>query len=1559
MTVRRSSTRTTQHDSTGTASSDRQRETISVGRTTKAHREDVAIIGMSGRFPGARDLSELWVNLRDGVESVRPLTADELQRAGVDLDVLLNPHFVPAGSVIDGSELFDATFFGYSPREAQSLDPQQRLFMETSWLALEDAGYDPQTFPGLIGVYGGCAMSTYLHRLEANPEFMALLGYLQVYIGNDKDYLTTHVSHKLDLRGPSFSVQTACSTSLLAVAIAADQLITGQCDLALAGGVCVRAPQETGYFFEPGGIFSPDGHCRVFDEKAAGVVFGNGVGVVVLKRLSDAVADGDTIDAVVRGWAVNNDGSAKASYAAPSLEGQASVIKLAQRRAGVSASTITYVEAHGTGTAVGDPIEIAALASAFEGASPRKQYCAVGSVKTNLGHLDPAAGVASLMKTVLSLKHQQLPPSLHFDHPNPAIDFASSPFYVNTELSEWTPVDGPRRAGVSGFGIGGTNVHLILEEAPVHRPTTSARAHQLLVLSARTRSALDDVVSNLAEAVEQHPTTTPVDIAYTSQTGRRALHERAALVYTDTADLAHALATRDPRRLLVGGAAAGRRVAFLFSGQGSQYAGMGRGLYASEPAFRAAVDRCAEILRPRLDVDLRQLLFPPADALAEADARLCRTEYTQPALFAVEYALARLWAGVGIVPEVVMGHSIGEYVAAYLAGVLELEDALELVAARGRLMQELAPGAMLAVPLAEPEVQPYLGELDLAATNDYQSCVLSGTIEAVARLRDALDQRGVPNQVLSTSHAFHSRMMDPLLEDFRALVAKVALQPPRLPYVSNVTGDWITAAEATDPAYWVDHLRSPVRWAQGLARVLEAPPRALVEVGPGQTLARLTARHPDRSPEHPVLGSMPHARERGDETASFLESVGRLWVSGVEVDWAGLHTGDQPGRVHLPGYPFERQRYWVDDAEAAQPEESAIEKEPDVADWFYLPSWEYSIAPTLEPEPDAATATDPAAPWLVFDDGSDLGAAVVAQLRQRGDDVTVVSEGPSFAARAADRYALAPGTPEHYAALVAALATDHRLPDRVLHLWGVDAGDDESAEARDQHQQRGFYSLLHLAQALTTTRFGAAVHVVAACNNLQSVTGSEQLCPTKATALGVCRAVPQEYPNLVLRSVDIDHATDGRSAERARQLLAEFGDPELASTVAYRRGQRWLQIFEPVRLEPGDGPSVSLRWEGVYLITGGLGQVGLELAAELASESHARLVLVSRSELPPEEEWDGWIALHEPDDATSTRIHRLRALQDAGAEVLVLVADVADEAQLVSVVERTYERFGALHGVIHAAGNVSAEGFFGIGEATAETCERQFQAKVHGLVALEHAIRGRTVDFVVLVSSVSSVLAGVGYVAYAGANAFMDVFAQRYGESTGIPWVSVDWDTWEFAEDAPDPEALAIYPDEGRDAFARILSSAMVPQIVVSTGDLQRRREQWTSLVATGQGRSAGADEFGQLYSRPDLATPYVPPRTALEKSIAEVWQRTLGVGGVGVVDNFFTDLGGSSLLATQLVARLRETLRVDIPLRNLFERPTIADLAEAVEAASQAASSDIGGSLRADTDQELQVSTA
>jgi acyl transferase domain-containing protein/acyl carrier protein len=1500
-------------------------------------RDDIAIIGMSGRFPGARNLEEFWDNLRNGVESTTRFSPSELEASGVDPSAFENPNFVPVGSVIEDVELFDAAFFGFSPREAESLDPQQRLFLETAWHALEDAGYDPGSFPGLIGVYGGCAMSTYLYHLQSNPEFMALLGYLQVYIGNDKDYLTTHVSYKLDLKGPSFSIQTACSTSLLAVAVAADHLLSRQCDLALAGGVCVRVPQETGYYFEPGGIFSPDGHCRVFDERAEGVVFGNGVGIVVLKRLSEALADGDAISAVVKGWAVNNDGAAKASYAAPSLEGQADVITRAQQSAGVSPGTITYVEAHGTGTSLGDPIEIAALTRAFRAATKRKRFCAVGSVKSNVGHLDPAAGVASLIKTVLSLQHRQIPPSVNCQTPNPKIDFANSPFFVNKQLADWNVSRGPRRAGVSGFGIGGTNVHLVLEEAPPVEPTEDRRSHHLLVLSARSASALDMMVSNLAEDLEEHPGRAAADVAYTSQVGRRALSHRCALVYQDMDDLLTALKVRDPRRLqMATKAARTRSVVFMFSGQGAQYVNMALGLYQTEPAFRTNLDLCSNLLEPRLGLDLRTLLYPIPARTKAATLRLTQTSITQPALFAVEYALAQLWMEWGVRPEAMIGHSIGEYVAACLAGVFSLEDALALVAERGRLMQELPGGSMLAVPLPASELQAFLDptELDLAAMNEPASCVVSGPTAGIERLEERLTAEGVACRRLHTSHAFHSRTMDPILETFAARVGQVPLKDPGIPYVSNVTGDWISAAEAKSPEYWARHLRQPVRFVDGLRQLMREPDRVLLEVGPGQTLATFARRHADKHAGQLVRSSLRHPQAPQADSAFVLETLAALWLAGVGVDWAALHGRGRRHRVRLPTYPFERQRYWAEVSDRRKPDAPIILKEPDIADWFYIPSWEYAITP------EADSAEQEPSSWLVFDDDSEIGRQMVTGLRQEGNEVTTVRSGSDFARTDQGSYAIDPREPRHYIALLHDLAELERLPDKIVHLWNVgpaEAGKSQ-LELFEYQQYLGFYSLLYLVQALVAVQSSHSAQIVAASNNLHVVTGEEHIAPAKALLLGVCRAVPQEYPNIVCRSVDVElHAGDSRSsADAARQLVVEFSNEDLHPTVAYRRGQRWLQVFESLRLEEDPEAISPLRPSGVYLITGGLGGIGLALAEHLASAAQAKLVLVGRSSLPAEQEWDAWLETHEAEDGTSVRIRRVKEIKALGAEVLTVSADVADAAQMRAALKATYARFGRLDGVIHGAGNVTRDGFFDIAEANPGRCELQFQAKVRGLLVLEEVLRDEHPDFVVLLSSISSALAGLGYVAYAAANSFMDAFAQRYSQATGVRWISIDWDTWELRElsgTEADPAQLSMYPEEGVEAFHRILSSLPLPQVVVSTGYLQDRVDQWINLRMFSEARELGRRQSAHLHARPDLATSYIAPRSGLERVIAEIWQETLGVAQVGIIDNFFTDLGGNSLLATQLIARVRDSCQVELPLRRFFEGPTVAELAEVVDA--------------------------
>jgi acyl transferase domain-containing protein len=893
---------------------------------TSYHESEIAIIGLKGRFPGARNVDELWKNLRDGVESISFFSDQELE-AEMNPVLSHDPHYVKAGAVLADIELFDAAFFEYSHREAELIDPQQRLFLECAWEVLESAGYDSERLAGRIGVYAGVDTNTYLFNLLANPAVIWSAGGYQAIIANDKDHVSTRVSYKLNLKGPSITIQTACSTSLVAVHVACQSLLNGECDMALAGGVSISVPQEAGYLYQEGMILSPDGHCRAFDARAQGTVGGNGMGIIMLKRLADALADGDCIHAVIRGSAVNNDGSTKVGYTAPSVDGQAEVIAEALAMARVEPETITFIEAHGTGTPLGDPVEIAALTQAFRTGTEKKGFCAVGSVKTNLGHLSTAAGVAGLIKTVLALKHQEIPPSLHFERPNPKIDFANSPFYVNATLRKWQTDGTPRRAGVSSFGIGGTNAHVVLEEAPAIEPPGESRPWQLLLLSAKTSSALEAATANLAQHLQQHPALNLADVAYTLQVGRRSFNHRRALVCRDRDDAVTALETLSPERVFTRfQEPAARSVVFMFPGQGAQYVNMGLGLYQTEPAFREQVDRCSELLQPELELDPRQILYPGEGESETATRQLNQTRIAQPALFVIEYALARLLMTWGVRPQALIGHSSGEYVAACLASVLSLQDALALVAVRGRLMQELPGGAMLAVALPETQIRPLLGEqLSLAAHNAPALCVVSGPTDAVQDLQNRLVEQGVDCRRLHTSHAFHSQMMTPILEPFARRVKAVKLKPPQIPYVSNVTGSWATASETTDAGYWVAHLRQTVRFAEGVRGLWQEPGRIFLEVGPGRTLASLANRQAQQPGERVVLSTLPHPRERRSDVASVLNALGQCWMAGAPVDWTGFYVRERRRRLPLPTYPFERRRYWIESPARTQDDRQKTE----------------------------------------------------------------------------------------------------------------------------------------------------------------------------------------------------------------------------------------------------------------------------------------------------------------------------------------------------------------------------------------------------------------------------------------------------------------------------------------------------------------------------------------------------------------------------------------------------------------------------------------------------------
>jgi|CZKH01.1.fsa_nt_gi acyl transferase domain-containing protein len=881
--------------------------------------DGIAIVGMSGRFPGARNLSEFWNNLRNGVESISFFSEAELAASSADPRVTRHPNFVNAGGILDGIELFDAAFFGFTPREAETLDPQQRLLLECAWEAMEDAGYDPDRCRGPIGVYAGSAMSTYLFNLLAKLGHRELVGDFLVFTGNDKDFLTTRVSYKLNLRGPSIAVQTACSTSLVAVAMACDSLFTHQCDMALAGGVAIRVPQNSGYIFQEGQIFSRDGHTRSFDAAASGTLFSNGVGLVVLKRVADAIQDGDCIRAVIRGTAMNNDGGTKVGYAAPGLDAQAEVVERAHALAEVDPRTIGYLEAHGTATPMGDPIEVAALAKAFRAATADTSFCALGSVKSNVGHLDTASGVAALIKVVLSLQHGEIPPTINFTQPNPAIDFSKSPFFVNTQLTPWKAGPTPRRAGVHSFGIGGTNAHVVVEEAPPVEASDSTRSRHLLVFSARSKVAIEATTRNFAAYFRQHPDANLADVAYTCQTGRREFAQRRILVCSDARDAAlalgpHTAAPSNFQRVLTGAKPPGERsLAFLFPGQGSQYANMGLEIYRFEPAFRQRVDECFELLKGRVEFDLRDALYPSSDKDEGAAPHLDRTEFAELALFVFEYALARLWMEWGVHPQVMIGQSIGEFVAACLAGVFSLADALSLLAERHLLLRNLPEAAMLAIPLSEAAMRRSIPRgVEIAAINGRCSCVVSGTREGIDQLESEMNDKSVETRRLKVTRALHSKMMDPLTPALTAVAARIRLQPPRIPFVSGITGTWITSALATDPNYWGSHSARPMRFADGMGCILKASERTLLEVGPGHALGGVAHQHPDKLPEHSIIPAMPHFYEHATEMEWLLTALGRLWLVGNKVDWPGFWSHERRRRVPLPTYAFDRKRYWVD-----------------------------------------------------------------------------------------------------------------------------------------------------------------------------------------------------------------------------------------------------------------------------------------------------------------------------------------------------------------------------------------------------------------------------------------------------------------------------------------------------------------------------------------------------------------------------------------------------------------------------------------------------------------------
>ncbi|MBW4483044.1 MAG: acyltransferase domain-containing protein [Tildeniella torsiva UHER 1998/13D] len=1484
--------------------------------------DDIAIISLAGRFPGAKTVEQFWQNLAAGVESIQSFSEAEVLAAGVDQACLRDPSYVRAGAPLDDIDCFDAAFFGYSPREATLMDPQQRVFLECAWEALERAGYAPTQCRDRVGVYAGVSSNDYWQALQARPDLTATVGHYQTLLGNDKDFLSSRVSYKLNLKGPSLTVQTACSTSLVATVLACQSLLTYQCDMALAGGVSIHTPQTAGYRYQPGGIFSPDGHCRAFDAQAQGTVGGNGVGIVVLKRLEDAIAAGDLIYAVIRGAAINNDGADKVGYTAPSVAGQAAAIAEALALADVEPETLSYLEAHGTGTALGDPIEIAALTQAFN--SSKRQFCAIGSVKANIGHLDAAAGIAGLIKTAQALHHRQLPPSLNFEQPNPQINFASSPFYVNTQRQDW-PANSPLRAGVSAMGIGGTNAHVVLEAAPERSPSSPSRPWQVLLLSAKTPPALEQVAHNLAQHLETHPEMALADVAYTLHTGRVAFGQRRMLVCQNRDEAIAAL--RAPS-----GPAAQTQdhptVAFLFPGQGSQYVQMAQELYQTEPDFQQTIDYCAALLKSQLGWDLRSLLYPHPDQIEAAQAQLQETAIAQPVLFVVEYALAQLWITWGIQPQALLGHSLGEYVVACLAGVFSLADALHLVALRGQLMQQMPTGKMLSVALSADQVEPYLGdECWLAVHNAPQLCVVSGTVAAIATLQTRLERDNISCRRLKTSHAFHSPLMEAALEPFRQAVSQVTLHPPQIPLISNVTGTWLTPEEATSPDYWASHLRQPVQFSQGVSELLHQSPTVLLEVGPGRTLATLARQQSLGDTQ--ILTSLRHPQEQVSDTAFLLRTLGQLWLTGVAIDGSAFYRHERRQRVLLPTYPFERQRYWVEPAPAKPvvPTAAAAELRAPIEDWFYLPTWIRSHLPYV-PTSDSSRRT-----WLLFVDERGICEQLARRLMATDHAVIVVRAGAQFQQQEND-YRLNPDQPEDYRALVRSLLQAGQFPNAIVHGWSLSLTtpafnlNQFDADQFEAAQDLGFYSVLYLTQALQQAELTKPLALWLLTNQVHAVTGIELLRPEQATVVGTHAVIAQDCPTICCRSVDVavpDLLTSDLLGRIVACLWAELLHPTGDRIIAYRSQHRWTQTFEPLPIPAPEPLPKPLRAQGVYLITGGLAGIGNALAGNLAQTVQARLAFLEPEPLPPRSDWPHWLAEQPNSDPVCRKIHHLQRLESLGAEVLVCTAEVSHLAQVQAAIAQIEAHWEALHGVMHTAEITAEASFRPIQQTGRQDSEWQFVPKVKGLQVLAEALAPKCLDFCLVQSSIASQLGG--FIAHAAANWFMDALVPALNQSQPTPWISVNWEGWRFWDEANTATSevaatATLSREEGIETFKRILTLRNIPQVVISTTDLIPRMQQ----------------QLHRLERSPvSTVAPDVPrsdrPRNAIEQTVAGIWQDLLGIDEIGIHATFF-DLGGHSLLAVQVMSRIRAAFQVELPLRILLiEQPTIAGLAAAIAA--------------------------
>ncbi|MBL6449613.1 amino acid adenylation domain-containing protein [Fulvivirga sp. 29W222] len=1501
---------------------------------------EIAIIGISGRFPGAENITTFWENLKSGVSGIKELDDKDLLQEGVSREEMARPDYVKANAYLENKASFDAAFFGYLPDEAELMDPQIRAFHECSWEAIEDSGYgDIGRMNKKVGVFSTGSVNTpWILNAEVKNREGLIDGFTSSHL-RDITFLSSRIAYNLNLKGPAVFIQTACSSSLVAVHEACSSLLLGECDMAMAGGVNIKHYSHKGYRYQKGMIHSADGKCRPFDKDANGTVGGEGVGVVVLKKLKQAIEDNDNIYAIIKGSAINNDGDNKVGFTAPSVKGQADAILRAQRLARVDSQSISYIETHGTATELGDPVEVQALSYAF--GARKNNPLVLGALKSNIGHLDSAAGVAGLIKAVLCIKNRQLPPTLHFKEPNPLIDMESAGFHVNNTLQDWKPSAGVLRAGVSSFGIGGTNAHIVLEEAPaVGASPAGRRPYYLLPVSAETDNSLKSNCDRLADKLKNTSGINLADVSYTLLTGRKAMKLRKTFVVEGVDEAVKQLRDAEDQKTYNIAGDTLRHTVFMFSGQGAQYFSMCKGLYVSEPVFRHTLNSCLKVAESIAGLNFENILFSD-----DPEEKIHQTQYTQPILFSVEYALAKLIMSWGIKPDYMIGHSIGEYVAACISGVFKLEDAIRLVVKRGYLMSQCADGGMLSVEgiheeLLKQEIHAFSG-VEIAVINTTNSFVLAGNAKEIDAINQHFIALGFETKRVKTSKAFHSSLMDEVLDVFESEFNNVNFGLPSIPFVSNVTGELITPEMSNDPKYWSSHLRSTVQFEKGMRTLRQMRESIFIEVGPGRTLANYAEAIFEEAEQHKAISLVKHRKQEVNDQRYLLERVGKFWEYGVSVDWQMFFSEEgKRRRLALPTYAFEKNIFTTNfNLELLLSNSFAglvAEETNDTTEYLYHTNWKQA----RNMEFSQVGVSQQKSNYLVFCGEETYSELIINNLREQGHQVVTVSYGDSFIKQGAESYTINYSDTDMLSTLWKSVQETYGTPHHILYHASL-KGKAPIVEYEGIHRElsTGYVGLAMIVKSLAHSTIREEVKLTVFTNHIARIVPGETIDPLKAMLLSVAKIAPSELPNLLVEVVDLPYPFSSKEEAllycdpSIKQLQAEdFGSSPLT---AYRWMQQWKPFLESIPASEVSAGETPIRKGGAYLVIGGFGGMGLSVSRSLAMNHQANLILTHRSPFPEREQWDQVLASSDDDDL-KTKIKELQEMESFGATVTLYQLDVSDEEAVKQFCRWLMEDYSDLDGLIWAAGEVDHGGI--IRNRDMEDMILPLQSKVHGLLLFEQYLDISKINLVVLFSSIGNVLYHIkfGQVAYNASNEFVEHYAPYLREKYGVKALAINWCDWfdvgmsykvnSKTLDTTDSEDInaqivhGISPQEGVAVFYHCIAQPYTA-FTIYKGDigkaLENSREQYLKTRETASGEEVKT-----------LSKEHNPV-----EALTEVYEAFFGKQ-VSVKDDFF-ELGGDSLKAMSLVARINKHLGVSLSISDIYRNPTIKELAESLKTLS------------------------